>query len=364
MNPIGSWSRYATSTLAIAAVVLGLNGCRKDATLPGDEGAGPPTPYLLDLPTWVIDSVGPMPIPSDNQLTVEGVALGRRLFHEVALSDDGSISCASCHVQANGFGDPRRFSIGTTGQEGTRHAPALVNLGWDTAFFWDGRRAGLETQAHDPVVNPIEMNAHWSEVVHRLQQIPEYPPLFNAAFGTVQIDSILVVRALAQFERTLVSFNSRYDQFHSIGDSTVLTDTERRGLALYVGRGACAKCHPLGMFTDHGLRNVGLEPFNADSGLAGITGLSTDLGRFKVSSLRNVGVSAPYLHDGRFSDLMAVMEFYFDHLEASTPNLDHLLIDLLDQQGQFTHAEMMDLIAFLHTLTDQNFLNNPSFTAP
>ncbi|MBK8338944.1 MAG: cytochrome-c peroxidase [Flavobacteriales bacterium] len=310
------------------------------------------------------DSSGPMPMPTDNPLTVEGVALGRRLFHETALSDDGTLSCASCHVQANGFGDPRRFSIGTTGQEGTRHAPALVNLGWDTAFFWDGRRASLEAQAHDPVVNPIEMNARWPEVVDRLRQLPQYPPLFHAAFGTPHIDSVLVVRAIAQFERTLVSFNARYDQFHATGDSTVFTDEERRGLVLYVGRGACAACHPLGMFTDHGLRNVGLEPFNVDSGLAGITGLSTDLARFKVSSLRNVGVSAPYLHDGRFSDLMAVMEFYFEHLEATTPNLDHLMIDLLDEQGQFTHAEKMDPIAFLHTLTDPEFANDPSFSAP
>ncbi len=252
--------RLAPAVAAFTLIVL-LFSCRKDepsSAMDGD-GAGSPTPYSVPLPQWVIDSIGPMPVPPDNPLTVQGVELGRKLFYEKQLSDDGTMSCGTCHKQEAAFSDPRRFSIGTDGTEGTRNAMAIVNLAWDTHFFWDGRRPTMELQAHDPVQNPIEMNNTWPVVVARLQADPQYPPLFDAAFGTSTIDSVLALKAIAQFERTLVSFDSRYDLYYYGGDTNALNTEEKLGLEIFNSTGFCFRCHTPGLFSDDHIRNNGLD---------------------------------------------------------------------------------------------------------
>jgi cytochrome c peroxidase len=295
---------------------------------------------------------------------VEGIALGRRLFHDVLLSDDQSQSCATCHVQANGFSDPRAFSIGTNGATGHRNAMAIINLGWDDRFFWDGRRYSLEEQAHDPVTNPIEMRNTWPVVVARLQDHAEYPAMFKAAFGDENVDSNRVVQAIAQFERTLVSFNSRFDRFQYMGDSTALNEQECRGLDIFMRDGHCVDCHMEPLLTSHGMRNNGLELAVVDSGLGAITGDPTDNGKFKVPTLRNIAQTAPYMHDSRFTSLEEVVNFYAHEVQVDQPNLDPHMDPWRFGNIHLTPEDEADLVAFLHALSDTDFLTNTAFGPP
>lgn len=350
--------------LLLAGTALLALACKKDEEAPeGPSGPGGPTPLTVSLPPWVIDSLGPMPQPADNPLTVEGVALGRRLFHEAMLSDNGTMSCATCHVQANAFSDPRRFSLGTNGAVGTRNAMAIVGLAWSQNLFWDGRRHTLEEQAHDPVTNPIEMRNTWPVVVQRLQADAAYVDRFEAAFGTRTIDSTLVVKAIAQFERTMVSFGSRFDRYYYGGDATALDAQELAGMALFTGMGNCVACHTFGLMSDDQLRNNGVDNPAVDPGLGGVTGQPQDIGKFKVPTLRNIAVSGPYMHDGRFNTLFDVVTFYGGHVQAGTPNLDHAMTPLVGM-GNFTGEQKEQLIAFLNTFTDEAFLTDPAFSAP
>jgi len=210
-------------------------------------------------------------------------------------------------------------------------------------------------------VNPIEMNSKWTEVVSRLQQDPNYPGLFYAAFGTRTVDSTLVVRAIAQFERTLISFNSNCDKYIYL-HLPALTPQQANGYELFQVF-KCTGCYTYGLFTDNTFRNNGLDLQPQDSGLAKFTHLTSDYGKFKVPSLRNVAVSGPYMHDGRFTTLAQVVAFYNKSVVQSSPNLD-------SNMHFFTHANAMtsdqqaDIVAFLETLTDSTFLSNPLFATP
>lgn len=323
-----------------------------------------PTPLALNTPAWAEDGVHPLNIPANNPITVEGVALGRKLFYEKALSNDYSMACASCHRQEHAFSDPRRFSVGTDGSLGRRNSPPIQNLAWDHGFFWDTRAASLEAQAFGPVRDHAEMRNTWPVVEDRLRAHPAYPELFAKAFGTPHIDSVRVVMAIAQFERTLLSFNSPYDRFVHRGETDAMSEQQQRGMALFFGDAHCNDCHLAPRFNDHGLQNIGLGRPDEDTGLMEVTGNEADRGRFKNIGLRNVAVSAPYMHDGRFNTLEEVVDFYADDVDLSTPNLDvHMfgwtlgMVDL-DQQ------ERADLVAFLHALTDEEFLTNPAFSEP
>jgi len=303
-------------------------------------------------------------MPMDNALTVEGIALGRRLFYEKALSDNYTQSCASCHKQENGFSDPLPFSVGTDGSVGTRSAMAIINLGWDQRLFWDGRRNSLELQAHDPVTNPIEMRNTWPVVVQRLQAHAEYPDLFRAAFGTSTIDSTLVTKAIAQFERTLVSFNSRYDRFHFLGDSSALSPAEMHGRDLFFRDAHCVDCHSAERMSDGAMRNNGLDQTPTDLGLGGFTGQGAHNGRFKVTTLRNIAATAPYMHDSRFQTLEQVVDFYALNVQTNAVNLDAHMAPWVDGEIDLDAQERADLVAFLHALTDSTFLTNPAFGPP
>ncbi len=353
-----------TIIITIAAITTGIYACKKDPdTTPAAEVYNP-TAMTVTVPAWVKTYVGEMKHPIDNPLTVEGVYLGRKLFYEKMLSNDMTMSCATCHKQENGFDDPRPFSQGTNGVFGDRNAMAIINLGWSTSFFWDGRRQTLEGQAHDPVTNPIEMANKWPDVVARLQNSKVYPDLFFKAFGTRTVDSNLVVKAIAQFERTLVSYNSKFDKYYYGNDTTVFTQQEKNGLAIFKGKGMCNNCHLMNtQLADEVYRNNGLDANPKDDGHMKFTGKAEDRAKFKVPTLRNIANTAPYMHDSRFTTLEAVVDFYSSKVQQSSPNIDEHMPDFGTGLNLSTQ-EKADLIAFLKTLTDNDFLTNPSFSEP
>lgn len=335
--------------------------CKKDNIV--IEPVYDPTPYNLNVPGFVTSYMGNMPIPSDNPLTEQGVKLGRMLFYEKLLSDDKSMSCASCHLQSNSFNDPNQFSQGTNGAFGERNAMSIVNSGWMTSMFWDGRRNTMEEQAHDPVTNQIEMRNDWNTVVSRLQAHHMYPSMFFQAFGTEKIDSNLVTKAIAQFERTLISFNSPFDTYFYGGDTTILNSSQKRGFDLFFGQAECIHCHSGPLLTDNMLRNNGLNVVLTDLGRGSVTGNPLDNGKFKVPTLRNIAFSAPYMHDGRFSTLEQVVEFYNSGVQGSSPNLDSEMAIYVGGLN-LTAQNKIDLVNFLKTFTDQQFLNNTKFSDP
>jgi cytochrome c peroxidase len=243
-------------------------GCT-DSTGPDDPGPDPVTLEPEGLP--------PFPEFPDNPLTAQGIELGQRLFHDPILSRDETQSCSTCHVQSSAFTDPgRRFSVGINGQEGTRNSPTLVNLAWSPNFFWEGRALTLEDQAREPVPNPIEMDLPWDEAIPRLAAHAEYPELFREAFGTEEVTQDRVVKAIAQFERTLISNQSRWDR-EQRGEVT-FTEEERRGERLFFSeRGECFHCHGSSLFTDHRFHDNGLDLQPTDPGRQAVTGRPIDL---------------------------------------------------------------------------------------
>lgn len=323
------------------------------------------TPIVLQipLPSWALEILGEMPIPEDNPLTVEGIYLGRKLFYDKNLSDDNTKSCASCHLQSDGFSDPEQFSEGITGELGNRNAMQIINAGWFPSFFWDGRAESLEAQALGPVVNPVELNTTWPKVENKITADPVYPVLFSMAFGSTSIDSMLIVKAIAQFERTLISFNSKYDEYF-YGDFTGFTESEVNGFDIYFSeKGDCIHCHSGPLLSDNEFRNNGLDSELSDLGLGEITGNSEDYGKFKVPTLRNIEYTAPYMHDGRFSTLEEVVEHYNSGVLTDSPNLDPEMENAALGLN-LTEQEKEDLINFIKTFTDPDFMSNPNFSDP
>ena len=349
--------------LISSATFVFMVACRKDNAqdLELSQMVYDPTSYNLELPK----GFPPMPIPDDNPLTVEGVELGRKLFFEKRLSVDNSISCSSCHAPENAFSDSRQFSLGINGQEGNRQAMVIQNIAWSPTFFWDGRAKSLETQALAPVTNPIEMHETWPNVANKLNENFEYQKLFYKAFGSKNADSTLVTKALAQFMRTLVSGNSKYDKW--LRGEVQLTPEELSGFDLFkaLDGGDCIHCHPINAnFTDFSFHNNGLDATLTDLGLGGVNGNTFDEGKFKVPTLRNIEFSAPYMHDGRFETLDEVIDFYSEGVHPESPNVSPLM-EFKDQGGVLlTAEEKAQLKAFLLTLSDPDFINNPNFQAP
>lgn len=346
--------------LLLGAVVF---ACSKTETPSNTSEVYSATPYTVTIPSWVSTFLSPMPTNPSNPLTVEGISLGRKLFYEPMLSDNQTQSCASCHLQTAGFTDTAAFSKGTNGAIGDRNAMQIINLAWSNYLFWDGRRTTLEAQAHDPVTNPIEMRNTWPVVVERLQKDPIYPGLFFKAFGTRTIDSNLVTKAIAQFERTLVSFNSRFDKYYFEGDTNALNTQEKRGLALFFGKADCNHCHSDVLLTDDALRNNGLDTRFTDRGRGKVTGLPTDDGKFKVPTLRNIAETAPYMHDSRFKTLEEVVNHYSDNVKTNSPNLDENM-EIIAKGLRLSQQEKSDLVAFMKSLSDTEFLTNPNFKKP
>lgn len=350
-------------TCLLLLTVLWAVGCERQRPIAASYAAAP-TPMDLSYPEWAVTEEHAPLLPYDNPLTREGIALGRRLFYESALSRDGDIACSSCHLQEHAFSDPRRYSRGIRDREGTRNAMALVNLAWNHFFFWDARGLTLELQAFEPVRDHREQFNSWSEVVQRLKERPGYEEQFLQAFGTMDIDSLHVVYALAQFERTLISFDSPFDRFHYACDSTALTATQIRGKDLFFGRAHCADCHSLPLFQDHAVANIGLDSVITDPGLGGVSGKAWHMGRFKTPTLRNCAVSAPYMHDGRFATLEEVVDFYAEGVHLNTVNFDDHMYAWKLGVVQLDSTDRQDLVHFLEALTDSAFLNDPAFGPP
>jgi cytochrome c peroxidase len=378
----------------IAFVIFLAVAGRNSAADGGAESAGN---FQMDLPLGMPFDVWNYFIPGDNPMTGAKVALGRELFFDKRLSADGSLSCSTCHEPRFGFTDGKALPQGIYGRQGTRSAPTLLNAMFNAGQFWDGRAGSLEEQARQPLVNPDEMgNPSTDAVVARLAAIPEYGPKFQQAFGgPVTIGSLS--RAIAAFERTLVSGDSQFDRYMA-GNRDALSDSARRGMLLFNSKARCSVCHTFGgafaanqsfpFFTDQMYHNTGVavnQPGfeiltrkaaalartgfgkagsgKADlEGLAGepgagalgrflVTGNAMDIGAFKTPSLRDVELTAPYFHDGSAKTLDEVVAFYVKG-GNSNPNRDWQLepIRLSDQ-------ERADLVAFLKSLTSQSIKN-------
>ncbi len=345
-----------------SGIIIAIKSCKKDdEVLPYQ-----PTPYELVIPQGLPQMI----IPTDNPLTVEGVELGRRLFYDERLSGDNTMSCSSCHSPAMNFSDSAQFSTGITGQQGNRQSMVLLNLGWQNFFFWDGRVSTLEQQVLHPVINPIEMKDRWPDVVDELMEDPFYPEMYRKAFGDRGIDSVKTAKALAQFLRTLISGNSRYDKMVR-GELTFTTD-ELTGMDLFmrdkdennsIAGGDCFHCHGASFFTDHLFHNNGLDATFSDNGRGGFTGNANDNGKFKSPTLRNIMLTAPYMHDGRFQTIDQVLNHYSTGLQNSS-TVDPLMKFVADGGVGLTTLEKNQIIAFLGTLTDSSFVNNPAFQDP
>jgi cytochrome c peroxidase len=327
-----------------------------------------PTPLALKVPPLFEQNILAPIVPVDNPQTVEGVALGKKLFFDPILSANNTQSCSDCHSPKNAFTDATQFSDGINGSLGNRNSMPLFNLAWNYGerFFWDGAAVSLEDQVFEPVTNPDEMANTWNNVVSSLQQDAEYPPLFLEAFGTTTIDSIKVAKAIAQFERTLISGNSKFDR-HLSGETT-LSEQELNGLNVFMAetKGDCFHCHgnpnnPL--WTDNIFHNNGLDGFFDDLGLGALTGDPADNGKFKTPSLRNLVFTAPYMHDGRFNTLDEVIEHYSEGLQNSS-TIDPLMKKVALGGVQLSEEDKADLKAFLLSLSDTAFIENPDFHFP
>ena len=302
----------------------------------------------------------PKPVYSfkNNRITPEGFLLGRKLFHDPILSRDSSTSCSSCHQRIAAFAHiDHTLSHGINGLIGKRNVPAIQNGIWQSHFMWDGGINHIEVQPLAPITGPHEMDESLPNVILKLQRNPVYVGLFRKAFQDTLVTSERMLKALAQFTGLMISGNSRYDRF-SRGEDT-LSDVELNGLKLF--RTRCENCHREPLFTDNSFRNIGLKPDSSlkDSGRAAITGIPSDFMKFKVPGLRNVEMTYPYMHDGRFRKLQHVLNHYAEG-NFFTTNVDSTIV----RNVGLSDKEKSDLIAFLKTLTDREFLYDRRFIDP
>jgi len=313
-----------------------------------------------------------MPRAVDNPVTYQGLSLGRYLFYDPVLSKNQSISCATCHQQAVAFSDaPIALSKGINGKSMTRNTMPLFNLAWYSSMFWDGRSASIEEQVFHPVRAHNEMNLNWNIATARIQKSKFYKARFKKAFGNIEIDSVLIAKAIAQFERTLISYNSKYDQV--IRGETFFTPDEYEGFVLMNDqtKGDCLHCHTTdanvlgttGGFSNNGLDKTTTIDDYLDQGRGAVIKQEDQSGWFKIPSLRNISVTAPYMHDGRFETLEEVLDFYSEGLKSSY-NIDSKMRYVHQGGAQLSKDEKKKIISFLHTLTDSTFLTDPAFSNP
>ena len=310
--------------------------------------------------------------PATNFTTDAGATLGRVLFYDKRLSTNQTVSCSSCHQQAHGFSDPRQFSIGFNGGLTGRNSMGLSHARWYQRrhFFWDERANTLEDQVLQPIQNPVEMGMTLDALTNRLAAEPFYTNLFAKTFGSTTITSDRISRALAQFVRSIVSVRSKYDMGVS-NNFANFTPQENQGRQIFNGPGGCAACHGTDNFVPGpALNNNGLEFPYVDLGVGGITGNPGDNGKFKVPSLRNIELTAPYMHDGRFTNLEQVVEFYNSGV-VDNPNLSPPLRNPpgSPNAGQprrlnLTPQQKAALVAFLKTLTDPNLATDEKYSDP
>ena len=340
--------RYWLMLMLFGTVVA----CSKMAAeLPGDVFEAFKRPSNFPEPAYHFNT---------NAITQAKFELGRKLFYEPRLSRNNTISCGSCHIQTAAFTHHGHdVSHGIDDRLGSRNSPAIMNLAWGRSFFWDGGVTDLDLQPIVPINNPVEMDESIENVIKKLKVHPQYPALFGKAFGSEQIDTDRIMKALSQFMVMLVSANAKYDRVMRKENNEQFTDTEARGYALF--KTSCAGCHKEPLFTDETYRDngIGAGP-NDDPGRLGVTRKAEDRYKFKVPSLRNTAYTAPYMHDGRFLNLSAVLEHYTE-LVKNTPNLDPLLHQGSTPGIPLDAGQRGDLLAFLKTLNDEQFVRDPRF---
>ena len=336
------------------ALITALTSCSVDQEI---KPASPPL-----IVKEVIPSGFPTPVYSfqNNTPTNEKFILGRELFYDPILSADNTISCGSCHQAFSAFAHSQHdLSHGINGLLGTRNSPALQNLNWKSSFMWDGGINHIEIQPLAPIQNPIEMGESLNNVIAKLQSKTKYQDLFRNAYGNDSITSQKMFKAMAVFMGMLYSYNSKYDRYYRGENGVTFTTSELNGYNLFKSK--CANCHKEPLLTDESFRNNGLvpNPLINDSGRAVITGNPNDKYKFKVPSLRNVSVTGPYMHDGRFSSLSEVLDHYRTGIQ-NTGTLDPSLSSGIT----LTNQEKTDVINFLYTLTDYQFLYDENFKDP
>lgn len=339
----------------LLVLTLILWGCSKEKT------TEPDAPFILfEKPNTFPNTSYKM---ESNPITEDGFLLGKKIFFDGKLSRDGTISCAECHNQPYAFTHHGHAqSHGIDGQVGPRNAPALQNLAWGKTFFWDGGVFDLDLFSLAPIENPVEMDEQIGNVLEKLRKDSTYPPMFKKAFGTEEISTERFLKSLSQFMLTLVSANSKYDQYKAGKDN--FSNDEKAGLTLFNEKG-CASCHPEPLFTDESFKSNGLPTdfFRnfVDFGRFRITELNEDKYKFKVPSLRNIAYTFPYMHDGRFNSLEDVLDHYADGGMADLENLDPIFKKNTKRGIALTSKEKSQIIAFLKTLTDEEYLKNKRF---
>jgi cytochrome c peroxidase len=333
--------------LWISLAVTSFSACQ----LEGDDAPSTLSQYNLETPA----GFPAMPIPAGNEPTTARIDLGKRLFYDPILSRDSTVSCGSCHHQELAFTDGRNFSVGIEENVGFRNAPSLSNLAWHPYFFYDGGVPTLELQVLAPLDAHFEMDNELIEVIRRLKTHPQYPTLFRQAYGR-EPDPYALTRAVAAFERTLVSGDSPWDRFITGQDASAMSASQLRGWNLFQSDSLhCSSCHSGFDFTDYSFQNIGIPVTTADSGRMRITLNESDRGKYKTPSLRNIALTAPYMHDGSIATLDEVI----DHFASGGQHYSNQ--SALAQGFTISDDEKADLIAFLNALTDWDFVQNPDF---
>ncbi|MCB9799577.1 MAG: c-type cytochrome [Candidatus Omnitrophica bacterium] len=323
------------ATVFIFCLVLSLT-CSLSNLLAEDQK--PALPLGLD-PDGLI-------IPEDNPVTEEKIELGKMLYFDARLSKDGTVSCATCHDPHKGFSDQAPVSTGINGQKGDRSAPSVINSAFNYFQFWDGRAPSLEEQAKGPVENPIEMGNTHEGAVDNIRAIEGYKPYFKAAFGDEEVTIDRIAKAIATYERTVLSGNSAWDRYVYLNDETAMSESAKRGLELFEGKAKCTRCHVGFNLSDSLFHNlgVGMNKENPDLGRFKVTGEEKDKGAFKTPILRDLLKTAPYMHDGSVATLAEVVELYDKGGEANE------WLDVKMEPLNLSDQEKADLVAFMESL--------------
>ncbi|MFH6983446.1 cytochrome-c peroxidase [Marinoscillum luteum] len=331
-------------------LLLILGSCSGESIDPGEEIYKFEKPAHFPEPTYTFEN---------NPVTKEGFELGRRLFFDPILSRDKSVSCNNCHQQSRAFADMplHGMSIGVDNQAGFRNAPMLANLAFMREFFWDGGVSHLDFVPINAIESDVEMDESLANVVSKLNQDDRYPGLFKEAFGVDEVTSPYLLHALSQFTLLMVSANSRYDQY-ILGKGELSTE-ELEGMQLFDQK--CATCHSGELFTDFSYKNNGLSSSFKDLGRGAITEDEADYGKFRVPSLRNAEITAPYMHNARFSTLEEVLNHYEQGIIGSS-TLDPIFMEDGKLKGvALTEDEKIKIISFIKTLTDRDLISDPKF---
>lgn len=332
--------RQKTGTVIVFFACI-LFSCRNTSNSKPDQ------PYSFNLP---LNWNPPTTLP-DNPVTVKRVELGKLLFYDPIVSDDSTVSCATCHIPELAFTDGKKLPIGLKGSIGKRNSPTLVNVAYYPYFFSEGKVPDLETQALAPGLHDAEMGTEMKQMIFRLRKNKFYKRKFKDTFGCDTIELKHFVYAIASYERTLISYNNRYQQNIIEGDKAPLTNEEILGKKIFFGKANCSQCHLGNLFTDFSLQNIGLYERYEDPGLARANNLAIDSGKFKTPTLLNVEYTAPYMHDGSLATLEEVVEFY-NSGGRNHPNKNQWI-----QPLKLSDDEKKSLVAFLKTLTDTDLKN-------